>query len=58
MVIHPDDAETVVSEMQRTVDARRDYHAVYRLRRTGGEEQWVEAFGKIVAGPDGRPPAA
>jgi PAS domain S-box-containing protein len=53
--IHRDDVESVLAEMQRTVDARRDYRAVYRLQRPDGEQRWVEAFGKIALGADGRP---
>jgi PAS domain S-box-containing protein len=53
--IHPEDLGMVLGELQGTLSSRRNYHVVYRMLHPDGSIRWLEAFGRIVAGADGRP---
>ncbi|GAB4318251.1 MAG: hypothetical protein Kow0059_11620 [Candidatus Sumerlaeia bacterium] len=44
-LIHPEDRQNVVDEVNRSLPERRPYHLIYRLRRRNGDYCWVEEFG-------------
>lgn len=52
--VHPDDAERVHETMQRAIAAVGDLSMEYRIVRPDGV-RWVEARGRVLPGPDGRP---
>lgn len=54
--VHPDDANRLLAEIQRSVANRTDYHMVYRMLRPDGEVRWLEAFGRMAVGADGKSP--
>ncbi len=53
-IIHPDDRETVWSEVQRAVGKRQPFRLTYRIRAAGGEERWVWEQGRAVYDANGR----
>lgn len=53
--IHPDDRDLVIATIARTVEARTDYHVVYRIIRRDGETRWLEAKGRLLCDPRGAP---
>jgi PAS domain S-box-containing protein len=53
--IHPDDLESVLSQIQTTLETRSDYDAAYRIVHPDGQIRWVEAFASLSYGADGRP---
>ena len=53
--VHPNDLETVLAQIQRTVEQRGDHHMVYRIKRTDGSVRWLEAFGGFVPDADDQP---
>ena len=56
--IHPDDRDRVLAEFKHAVDTDSDVHALYRVGRKDGEMRWLEAFGSIAPGNDGKPTLA
>jgi PAS domain S-box-containing protein len=53
--IHPDDLETVVATIRKSLETRQNYHVAYRINRADGSVRWLEANGQVVLGPDGAP---
>lgn len=53
--IHPDDFQSVLADIRRTVTTLGDYHTAYRICRPDGQLRWVEAFGRLSLGADGQP---
>ncbi|MBI2359528.1 MAG: PAS domain-containing protein [Deltaproteobacteria bacterium] len=53
--IHPEDVAPVLAEIERTLEACSDYHVVYRIQRPDGAVRWLETFGRMVLGGDGKP---
>jgi len=53
--IHPEDVKSVLAQIEKTLEQRSDYHAAYRIVRPTGDVRWLEAFGRIVFGPDRLP---
>lgn len=53
--IYPEDAASVLAQVQRALETRRDYHVVYRMMRPDGAVGWLEAFGRFVLDADGQP---
>jgi len=53
-VIHPEDRETVWSEVQEAVRKREPFRLTYRIRAAGGEEKWVWEQGRAVYDADGQ----
>jgi len=52
--MHPDDAERVAGEVQRTLETRKPFRSEYRLIQSDGQVRWVSAEGRIVTDADGR----
>jgi PAS domain S-box-containing protein len=53
--IHQDDREQVQAEIDRTLTSGDDYHVTYRMVRPDQTVRWIEAFGRLVPGIDGKP---
>ncbi|WBY02325.1 PAS domain-containing protein [Ramlibacter tataouinensis] len=53
--IHPDDIDRVNRAIAQAMESGGGYRCEYRVRRQGGEYQWVEANGRVEFGSDGRP---
>ncbi len=54
-LVLPDDLPDVLAAVQGSIDTCGDYVAEYRVRRPDGTIRWVEARGRVLAGPQGRP---
>jgi PAS domain-containing protein len=54
-LVHPDDAEWVTAEYERTKLTGEPFSAEYRMRTRGGEVRWVRDEAVLVHGGDGRP---
>lgn len=52
--MHPDDAERVGGEVQRTLETGAPFRSEYRLVQTDGRVRWVSAEGRIVTDTDGK----
>ena len=53
--IHPEDLESVLSQIQTTLETRSDYEVAYRIVHPDGQIRWVEALASLSYGADGRP---
>jgi PAS domain S-box-containing protein len=53
--IHAEDLELVSAQVKKTLATRGDYHVTYRIKRPDGVVRWVEGFGHILLGANGRP---
>jgi PAS domain S-box-containing protein len=53
--IHPEDLELVLTQVEKTLATRGDYHVAYRIKRPDGVVRWVEGFGHILLGANGWP---
>ncbi len=53
-MIHPDDRDPVLNKIQASLDGRRPFQVVYRLRTRDGGEKWVWEKGTGVFSADGR----
>jgi PAS domain S-box-containing protein len=53
--VHPDDRDSVVAELARSLERGGIYEIEHRIRRPDGEERIVHEWGEIVADPGGRP---
>ena len=53
--IHPEDLESVLSEIQTTLETRSDYDVAYRIVHPDGQIRWVEALASLSYGTDGHP---
>ncbi|GJD95479.1 GAF domain-containing hybrid sensor histidine kinase/response regulator [Methylobacterium iners] len=55
--LHPDDAKSVGSQLPRAMEAPGAFSAEYRVRAGDGasDYRWIQSFGRVLAGPDGRP---
>jgi len=54
-LVHPDDAEWVTAEYERTNQTGEPFSAEYRMRTRDGEVRWVRDEAVLVCGSDGRP---
>jgi PAS domain S-box-containing protein len=54
-LVHPDDAEWVAAECERTNQMKEPFSAEYRMRTRDGEVRWVRDEAVLVHGGDGRP---
>jgi PAS domain S-box-containing protein len=54
-LVHPDDAEWVTAEYERTKQTGEPFVAEYRMRPRDGEVRWVRDEAVLVHGGDGRP---
>jgi serine phosphatase RsbU (regulator of sigma subunit)/PAS domain-containing protein/anti-sigma regulatory factor (Ser/Thr protein kinase) len=52
-VVVPDDLPDVLVALQHAIDTCGDFHAEFRVRRPDGAARWVDARGRVTAGPDG-----
>ncbi|MDY6964442.1 MAG: DUF835 domain-containing protein [Halobacteriota archaeon] len=52
-LIHPDDLEMVLSEIDSAVEEKRPFEITYRINSTDDEERWVLEKGLGVFSPDG-----
>ncbi|MEX0805743.1 MAG: MASE1 domain-containing protein, partial [Candidatus Binatia bacterium] len=52
--IHPEDLQSILTQIQNTLETQSDYHVAYRILRPDGQLRWVEAFGRLSFGADGR----
>jgi len=52
-MIHPDDLDNVVRDMDAALQERRPFQLVYRLRTAQGEWRWAWEQGQGVFAPDG-----
>jgi two-component system cell cycle sensor histidine kinase/response regulator CckA len=53
--IHPADVQSVLGEIESTLQTRGDYHIAYRITHPTGEVRWLEAFGTLLLGASGQP---
>jgi PAS domain S-box-containing protein len=53
--IHPEDSQTVLMQIEKTLAHRSDYHVTYRIVRPSGDVRWLEAFGRMFFGGAGAP---
>jgi len=53
--IDPQDVESVLSQIEKTLKTRSDYHVAYRIKQPDGGVRWLEAFGRMTLGADGEP---
>jgi PAS domain S-box-containing protein len=53
--IHSEDLELVLTQVEKTLATRGDYHVAYRIKRPDGVVRWVEGFGHILLGANGQP---
>ena len=53
--IHPEDLESVLGQIQTTLETRSDYDVAYRILHPDGQTRWVEAFASLSYGTDGHP---
>lgn len=51
--LHPDDRERVAEHVTRALQDGRGYALDYRIKRRDGQERWVSAVGRVVAGAGG-----
>jgi PAS domain S-box-containing protein len=51
-VVHPEDRQTVLGDLERAVVTGTPYTGEYRLARSDGRQLWVEARGDPVFGAD------
>jgi PAS domain S-box-containing protein len=54
-LVHPDDAEWVTAEYERTNQTGEPFSAEYRMRTRDGQVRWVRDEAVLVHGGDGRP---
>jgi PAS domain S-box-containing protein len=54
-LVHPDDADWVAAECERTNRTGEPFSAEYRMRTRDGEVRWVRDEAVLVRGGDGRP---
>jgi PAS domain S-box-containing protein len=54
-LVHPDDAEWVAAECERTNQTGEPFSAEYRMRTRDSEVRWVRDEAELVHGGDGRP---
>jgi PAS domain S-box-containing protein len=54
-LVHPDDAEWVTAEYERTNQTGEPFTAEYRMHTRDGEVRWVRDEAVLVHGGDGRP---
>ena len=55
--IHPDDRDTVARDFQRTMEDGDEFPAEFRVPLPDGQVIWLEDYGQVQTGPDGRPSA-
>jgi two-component system cell cycle sensor histidine kinase/response regulator CckA len=53
-LVHPEDLEAALAELNRCIEALRPYHTTYRFRRKDGTYFPVEDRGIFLPGPDGK----
>jgi len=53
--IHPEDRDRVLDHSQQAIRERTEYRVEYRIIRPDGRIAWLEARGRLVAGPNGQP---
>src|SRR5262245_8484386 len=53
--IHPDDLQTVLALVEKTLVAHDDLHMTYRINRPDGAQRWVEGFGHVLLNNAGLP---
>ena len=53
--IHPEDLESVLNQIQTTLESRSDYDVAYRIVHPDGHIRWVEALASLSYGSDGHP---
>jgi PAS domain S-box-containing protein len=53
--IHPEDLESVLTQIQKVPLTREDLHIVYRIQRPDGVVRWVEGFGHVLLNANGQP---
>jgi PAS domain S-box-containing protein len=54
-LIHPEDAERVDAQIQRSLQQREPYQIEFRVRHPSGEVRWLATTGKVVFAEDGTP---
>ena len=52
--LHPDDLARVSAALEQAIATCGEYVAEYRIVPPGGEQRWVAARGRAIAGEDGR----
>lgn len=53
--IQTEDLALVLERIEKTLATRGDYHVAYRINRPDGVMRWVEAFGHVLPGANGKP---
>ncbi len=54
-LIHPDDLDMVLVHRRHLMTSREPLRLGFRIRRPDGEVRWVESYGLLEHGEDGRP---
>jgi PAS domain S-box-containing protein len=52
-LIHRDDLQRAIAELERAVEEKRPYRLIYRLINANGEERWVREQGRPIYRPGG-----
>jgi len=52
-LVHPDDRDRLVDNIQAAIDAGIEYNVEFRFRRPDGSEGWMEGRGRATYGPEG-----
>jgi signal transduction histidine kinase/ActR/RegA family two-component response regulator len=53
--MHPEDWKLVGAAIEKALQTKGEYHAVYRFTRPDGVQRWAEAFGNLVLSAAGEP---
>lgn len=54
--LHPDDRGRTLAQLNRYLDGKTErYDIEFRLRRKKGDYAWIQAYGSLISGADGRP---
>ncbi len=54
-LLHPDDRDEVLAQIQKALQERGPHHVIHRVIWPDGTVRWVESKGRVLLGPDGRP---
>src|SRR5207248_4482730 len=53
--IYPDDQDTVIQSITRTLEEGTEHHVEYRIRWPDGSVHWLEGRGRLFRDPSGAP---
>ncbi|PQA59716.1 PAS domain S-box protein [Siphonobacter curvatus] len=53
--LHPEDAESILTQLQEAITNRTLYDAEFRMIREDGETRWMSGYGRVTAEENGQP---